>query len=274
MGINLELAVLLDRLATAGALEARRGVIELGAQTVTADPRTLRAFLARSGRDPGPGAGKIDAPRLYAAFGLAPYDAIDSNGEAGARVFDLNLDLRERYGFSERFDLVTNLGTAEHCFHQEQVFANVHALCRTGGLMIHAAPALGLVNHGFYAYSPKLFRDLADANAYRLLALEFSVDLKPRLFPYTLRDFVRQRGRDVLLYAVLRKTHDGPFRRPFDRSYVEASQLGAGYGAAGPPDGPDPKEFRSVVRSRGGISRSLARAWRKARRARAGARRP
>lgn len=72
----------------------------------------------------------------------ASYVAIDINGRDGTLKLDLGKPLPKEY--HGQFDLVTNIGTAEHVeTGQEQCFENIHALCRVGGLMIHAMPETG-----------------------------------------------------------------------------------------------------------------------------------
>jgi SAM-dependent methyltransferase len=108
---------------------------------------------------------------FYRALGFASYRAIDVNAKFESLVMDLNRDLVAQYGFRETFDLVTNNGTGEHVFNQAAVFANAHALCKAGGLMLHVLPFVNYLNHGFFNYNPILFHDLAAANGYELRRL-------------------------------------------------------------------------------------------------------
>lgn len=236
MGINLEYVEILDRLDHAGLLAGRRSVIEFGAQQLSVKRDVLHRFLRKLGRAQGLQPDELDTRRLYREFGFAEYDAIDTNGESGALVFDLNRDLAADFAFERRYDLVTNLGTAEHCFNQEQVFRNVHALCAEGGLMIHALPSQGWVNHGFFAYTPRFFYELAAANGYAIEMMAFTSNLLPRLIPYSLAAMRRHDRRDVLLYTVLRKTGDAAFRRPFDSVFSDDNLLADEY-ARGPQAG-------------------------------------
>ncbi len=220
MGINLEFATLLHRLHTAGALAGGDSVIELGAQTLAVEERILAAALTGFGR-------KLTAytvPAFYGVFGFTRYQAIDVSGENGSLAFDLNDDLGERHDFHQRFDLVTNLGTSEHCFNQFIVFRNIHELCAPGGLMIHALPSLGWANHGLYAYTPKFFDCLSKANGYELLDLSFTTDQRSTLTRYDLPAYRRNDARDVMLYAILRRKTAAPFRVPADSSYFDNEQ--------------------------------------------------
>jgi SAM-dependent methyltransferase len=102
-------------------------------------------------------------------FGEHSYHAIDLHGTTIAEKLDLNLPLP----FTDRFDVVTNLGTAEHVFNQYQVFKSVHEKTRPNGLMIHSLPNQGCHDHGFYNYHPTFVFDLSAANRYQIVTLQY-----------------------------------------------------------------------------------------------------
>jgi len=103
-------------------------------------------------------------------FGEHSYRAVDLHGTAIAEQHDLNLPLP----FSDQFDVVTNLGTAEHVFNQYQVFKSAHERTKPGGIMIHALPNQGCYDHGFYNYHPTFVFDLSQANGYRIVTLLYT----------------------------------------------------------------------------------------------------
>ncbi len=170
------------------ALPPEPTVVELGNQTFKPRTRVLpdvARWLAAQGIPHDAGAlAKLAslAPEerapataaYYRALGFTRHDAIDVNGRYGSLVMDLNQDLRRTYGFARTFDLVTNNGTGEHVFDQRAVFENVHALAKPGGVMLHVLPFFNWLNHGFYAFSPLLFLDLAAANGYEILRLSLA----------------------------------------------------------------------------------------------------
>lgn len=160
--------------------------IEFGNQTFRAKGNKLeeaRRFLARCGT--APDASELAAieeayrrgerdrltERFFKAIGFAGYDSIDVNSVHGSLIMDLNENLRSRYGFERRFDLVTNNGTGEHIFDQAAVFRNAHELTEPGGIMIHCLPCNNYINHGFYQFSPLFFMDLAAVNDYDILKI-------------------------------------------------------------------------------------------------------
>lgn len=296
-------------------LEPKPTVVELGNQTFTPDDATLRRVIAHSRGGSGLDCGGLErllrrpAPErrdgteaYYRCLGFSEYQAIDVNDAYGSLVMDLNRDLREAYGFSRTFSLVTNNGTAEHVFDQAAVLRNVHALARPGGLMLHLLPFLRYVNHGFYCYHPNLFSALAAANGYRLVALglgnrhgqgafalpapeeeaaAMSLEVLPaarwldlatllaepklagpglgrrlarrvRRWRGVLRpgdrlaaaiEWLQRSHRNLLVFAVLRKLADTPFRVPIQGLYAGAlsdPELRARYAPApsGPAGGP------------------------------------
>ncbi len=231
MGINAELIELVADLRQAGALEGH-SVMEFGAQVVCCLPEVVdRAIAARFPADAGSDGAVPSAARMYARLGLDDYASIDASGEHGALSLDLNSDLLSG-GFTRQFDLVTNLGTLEHCFNQYAAFKNMHDLCRPGGTMIHALTSAGNVNHGFYNYHPRFVADLAAANGYEMTRLGFTVDYLPEWHPYSLEAFRRFDSHDVMIYAVLRRTSAAGFATPFDGMFARMNQV-AGYAAGG-----------------------------------------
>lgn len=223
MGINKELITIVLDLLSASDIP-RRSVVELGAQDVCVLPdiidRTLRAACANVLTHP-----IVSAKDLYRSLGFDHYACIDASGGHEALTLDLNKNLRDDLDYTLEFDLVTNLGTSEHCFDQAAVFRNVHQLCSVGGSMIHAVPVQGNVNHGFYSYHPRFFAELAAANNYQVIQMAFTVDYDSVLVPYSLSEFQRWDSHDLLFYAVFRKRRDDSFAIPFDGMFTQANRL-------------------------------------------------
>jgi SAM-dependent methyltransferase len=224
MGINAELVRLVADLRTRYAFTGN-SVIEMGAQDVCVAPEVVSNILAAYHIQVPQLQKTTNASELYLHLGFNHYRSIDASGSRNALVFDLNKDFQEHYQFVETFDLVTNLGTAEHCFNQFSVFKNLHDLCKPRGVMIHALPAQGNVNHGFYNYHPRFVADLAAANSYEILDLSFTVDYKPALIKYSKEEFQKWDSHDLLFYAVLLKKNHSSFCLPFDGMFASANQL-------------------------------------------------
>ena len=126
--------------------------------------------------DPGRGARRLQIAKAYFEFFGIRHVSFDLNGRSGALDWDLGkpFDPTALYdatgiGMGE-FDIVTNFGTIEHIEEpdtQVVAFKNAHDLCRRGGLMVHAMPAVGTCRkHGVWKYSAAWFADLAVAMGY------------------------------------------------------------------------------------------------------------
>jgi hypothetical protein len=224
MGINLEYVTLLTHLRQYDKLPPGNKICEFGAQDISADPIVMAAHLERCGfhhqRD-----SVHSAKELYQLFGFNNYISIDATAEHGALTFDLNKNLRDSYGFSELYDLVTDLGTFEHVFDIACAFRNAHEVCQVGGLMIHVLPSNCNANHGYYTIQPRMIADISAANAYEIVEFVFTVDYKPVLYRYDLKTYKDYDDRDLLVYVVLRKTVDQPFIFPFDSIFTEKNTL-------------------------------------------------
>ena len=167
----------------------------------------------------------LDLGKVFWHAFLAPASitAIDLGGTEKAHKLDLNLPI----DLGQRFDIVHNSGTLEHVFDIAQAFRNMHNLTRPGGLMIHHAPFVGWVGHGFYALQPTLFWDLAEANNYHVHVMLYAELKPPRLETLAGRDAVLEMardgriGRNANLAAVLRRpATEAAFRIPFQGYYA------------------------------------------------------
>jgi SAM-dependent methyltransferase len=242
-------------------------VMELGNQTFHVGEATMAKIAAALGRPLSSlpyvnGQDRAHSPEAYyKALGFASYAAIDVNSLYGSLVMDLNRDLRTDYGFTDTFDLVTNIGTGEHIFNQAALFKNAHDLTKVGGIMMHIAPN-DWSNHGFFSYSPLLYGDLARANGYEIVRLSMAGETgysippvspvqvdppkrprwswpwpktpeisiaeivgKPHKKPmkYALRIVAGKRKHwRYMCVAALRKTSDAPFAAPIQGVYADA----------------------------------------------------
>ncbi|MBX9633729.1 MAG: class I SAM-dependent methyltransferase [Magnetospirillum sp.] len=63
-------------------------------------------------------------------------------------------------------DAVFDFGTSEHVFNTPNLLAHMGRILKPGGFVLHHTPANNQVNHGFYQFSPTLYFDYYQANAY------------------------------------------------------------------------------------------------------------
>lgn len=151
--------------------------------------------------------------------------AIDFDGTEQA----LKLDLNTPIDLERQFQLVLNLGTAEHVFNVGQVFKTIHDHTAPGGVMVHGLPFSGWVDHGFFNFNPTFYWDLAAANGYTMMAAIYT-ELKPlKLVQLQQRESIHEMarqgllGNNSLIYVVLRKPDlNSDFRIPFQGYYANA----------------------------------------------------
>ena|SRR5688572_18562439 len=158
------------------ALPKGFSVCELGDQYVTS---VTPHYLAR---------------KFYEELGCGRYESVDGNGR-GTKLADLNTwrPLQEGFG---KFDLVTDFGTGEHIFDQAWVFKTWHDLCEVGGCIVFDRPTAGYDTHCFYLIKEELIRDLAAANRYKVVRLEFRDTARGRLIRGVLHR--RKKGQFVI----------------------------------------------------------------------------
>lgn len=136
----------------------------------------------------------------------------------------LRLDLNKPFSYLGRnFEVIVNHGTAEHIFNIGNVFERMHNHCEFNGLMIHEAPWIGWIDHGFYNLQPTLFYDLAAANNYRI-ELIAAGNLQAgtlRVFESRLDAvrFGKAADGDYVLFVAFRKAFGINFRMPMQEIY-------------------------------------------------------
>lgn len=126
---------------------------------------------------------------------------VDTIDAGGVSEHVHRIDLNEPIGPASTLccfhDIIINTGTIEHVFDQRQVFETIHNLTAINGLMIHAFPVEGCIDHGFYNHQPNLLNAIAAANKYEHLGA-----------------VVSEGNGDKIIHLAWRKTHGGPFVVP------------------------------------------------------------
>ena len=132
-------------------------VAMLGRQCVHIDAASQSKLLGTPhGKTYGPYCEELLLERL-GATSVTSFDASDYEG--ATVVHDMNVPLQDH----RQFDTVLDIGTLEHVFNFPVGLANVAALCKKGGRIVHALPANNYNGHGFYQFSPELFFSLYSA---------------------------------------------------------------------------------------------------------------
>jgi len=105
-----------------------------------------------------------DAHSFFELMG-AKLDVYDIVQERGCEII---CDLNEQQNWSEPYDVVLDVGTAEHCFNIAQAIMNMASLVKSGGFILHENP-FNWGNHGFYNLNPTWYADFYNANGFKIL---------------------------------------------------------------------------------------------------------
>lgn len=154
--------------------------------------------------------------------------AIDLDPECPKPVcrIDLNDGVNfENWAPVREFDIVINTGTCEHIFDQRRVWQVIHDGCKVGGLMVHALPLWGWLDHGFVNYNPTFIADVAAENDYEILVWVYS-ELDPPMAVrvsgpdgiHALYPRIRE-GRSAMMHVAMRRTRDRGFQIPMQGVY-------------------------------------------------------
>jgi putative sugar O-methyltransferase len=176
MAINALQVAWISRLAAKKIIREGDSILEFGPQDVLC-ARSVVEQYGRRHRD-GRVVTKVlnemyddtDKPKpvvpsaFYSLFGTDRYRSLDLMDPRS----DWLLDCNKPFVLPERFDVVTNFGTAEHVFNIAALFQSVHDALKPGGVALHVLPAFGDVDHGFYNIHPTTYLDLAAANNYEI----------------------------------------------------------------------------------------------------------
>lgn len=127
-------------------------------------------------------------------------------------LFDLNVHAPGPR-LAGSFDMVMNLGTTEHVFHQHRAFQTLHELLKPGGALYCDLPMGGYLRHGFFHYDPLFFETLAKANNYEILFEAISVgNFHPVPEAMKKKGYARDNFEDLGYEAVFRKSSAQAFQ--------------------------------------------------------------
>jgi len=102
---------------------------------------------------------------LFKMLGFTNVESLDYfSDEKPTHIVDLNQPVLE--SLVNRYDLIYDGGTMEHCFDVRSVLANCVRMLKVGGVITHHVPMSGSIDHGFYQFSPTLFFDFYGENGF------------------------------------------------------------------------------------------------------------
>lgn len=194
-----------------------QSVLEFGAQTLI-NPREIYQLFLAQGREIEDRA-SFDVPAMYKALGYDSYSCIDIDGSPNSLHFDLNFPLPSE--FRAQYDLVTDFGTTEHCFHISNGFVLAHECTKPGGHILLALPCGGYFDHGFYAIRPQLVFDIVMANNYSLIFSKI-VNMENRTkMSYSFDNYLATAHHRSIFLACVRKNRSEGFVIPIDGTYAK-----------------------------------------------------
>lgn len=186
-------------------------ILCLGYPDITARPETVEQLLGV-------------APRKFTDYGAAHKvswrlpEAVDTLERAGAvcvdcidsmpvRGVERRVDLNVRQDWPQRYTLILNPGTLEHCFDIATAMFNAWRALAVGGHILHVAP-LSMLNHGFWNVCPTALVDFACANGGAVVQMQARDRDGAAVGIAAMRRF--RAPSESVLYALVRKDADVP----------------------------------------------------------------
>lgn len=164
----------------------------------------------------------FDTHALFERLGMT-IEVIDIAVNRGMeRIVDLNDPLPA--DLHQRFDLLIDTGTLEHCFNVGQAFKNTCDAMRQGGVIVHGAP-LNRFNHGFWSFNPTLYYDFLGDNGFHILWLkgvQAGPGVKTQVFDLPPFDRFNEAPSGSAIIAVFERREIRPLAWPVQRKYRPA----------------------------------------------------
>jgi hypothetical protein len=133
--------------------------------------------------------GYLSDDSLFELLGFEGFESLDySDYEQAHITFDMN-EKEAPEGLKEKYDFIIDSGTMEHVFHVPNFLANIHAMLRPGGRVVHLSPASNYIEHGFYCFSPSFFADYYTANNYEINQMQMVKHVPAPEVPWEISDY-------------------------------------------------------------------------------------
>lgn len=165
-----------------------------------------------------------EAESLFEALGFQ-LDVIDITAARGNEII-LDLNDPVPYPYLQRYAIVLDSGTVEHCFNIGQAIRNIAGMVALGGASIHGNP-LNMFNHGFYNLNPTWYHDFYEANGFvvEYLRAAHASTGGTRLLEIPAYSRFSGLPENCTLIAVARRDHLAEFRWPVQTKYRENPDL-------------------------------------------------
>ena len=159
---------------------------------------------------------------LFEYFGCSKVDSMDaSDYERATIIHDLNEPVPERlYG---QYDVIFDGGTIEHIFDVKTVFENVKKMLKVNGVFLSVNGGNNHLGHGFYQFSPDLYRAVFSKEAgFNLIQIEI-VDGPFTYLPidltWDMNRAIRTNQEETYICAVVEKVKEGLYNKPQETFY-------------------------------------------------------
>jgi len=107
----------------------------------------------------------VDSEKLFSLIGV-DFECIDIVvSRQIERVVDLNYPAPD--DLFEKYQIVIDPGTIEHCANIGQAMMNLAGMTAAGGFVVHMNP-LAMFNHGFYNLNPTFYADFYEHNGFKI----------------------------------------------------------------------------------------------------------
>ena len=130
----------------------------------------------------------------------------------------LNLNEELPIIYEEKYDLVIDTGTLEHCFNVGVAFINMLKLLKTDGIVMSASP-INYPNHGFWSFSPCVYENFFRENSWRMLFYLATDDAKKIIDITDLNSKNFNAPRKSIQYVVAQRLKESSFKYPVQYKY-------------------------------------------------------
>lgn len=199
MGMLIYDALVLAKVSE--SVRQRRRVLTLGVPTFAfsagqfLDELKARDFNVKSEEMEGFGSFKD----FFLRLGFEGVDALDVSDYEGADIVDDLNDPGVSDRHTQRYDLIYDTGTIEHIFDAPTALRTIVRMLNVGGVVVHASPANGFMDHGFWQLSPDLFRTFYQTAGFRILTSALYVlSANPKAIAAN-ENIYRTRGRPFIV---------------------------------------------------------------------------
>ena len=243
MGVSIAAAQNTLELYKLGYLKNSKNIFELGSQDLHLKSKDLKQLFDDAGLDSKvvdeypnldnwPGQPRCSARFFYESLGIKDYHCMDTNGNHGSIVHDLNKPFEDKSKFN-KFDIVTDHGTTEHIFNIAECYKTMHNLTKPGGYMIVSTAALNSLNHAYFLFDESFIEGIAAANKYKVIYNSYVLHFKANTKSGSAYQFHIPKNKilfnsidfaklsQVNIYGVLQKTTDEEFKIPYQGNLMK-----------------------------------------------------